>query len=74
MAKSATKSTKKAGAKKAGATKISPHPLYAVPIRDCAASGNLREMKSMATKARKHVSDVQAALAKLEQSIAKLGG
>jgi len=29
-------------------------------------------MKSMAAKAKKHVSDVQGALAKLEQSIAKL--
>jgi hypothetical protein len=73
MAKTATKSTKKAAAKKP-VPKIPIHPLYAVPIRDCAASGNLREMKSMAGKARKHVSDVQAALAKLEQSIAKLGG
>lgn len=69
MAKSASKSGKKAPSKK----RPPIVPLYAVPIKHCAAKGNLREMKSMAAKARKHVSDVQAALAKLEQSIAKLG-
>jgi hypothetical protein len=31
-------------------------------------------MKSMAAKARKHIADVQAALAKLEQAMAKAGG
>lgn len=68
MAKSATKS-----GNKAGATKPVIRPLYAVPINECAASGNLREMKSMAAQARKHVADVQAALAKLEQAMAKAG-
>lgn len=70
MAKAATKSTKRAGAKKPPVIR----PLYAVPIYECAASGNLREMKGMAAKARKHISDVQAALAKLEQSMTKAGG
>lgn len=70
MAKAATKSTKKGGAKKPSVIR----PLYAVPIYESAASGNLREMKSMAAKARKHIADVQAALAKLEQSMAKAGG
>lgn len=70
MAKAATKSSKKGGAKKPPVIR----PLYAVPINECAASGNLREMKSMATTARKHIADVQAALVKLEQSIAKVGG
>lgn len=69
MAKSATKS-----GKKAAATKPVIRPLYAVPINEAIAGGNLREMKSMAAQARKHVADVQAALAKLEQSIAKVGG
>lgn len=70
MAKAATKSSKRGGAKKPTV----PRPLYAVPIHECAASGNLREMKSMAAKARKHISDVQAALAKLEKAMAKAGG
>ena len=68
MAKAASKSTKKAPG---GSGAV---PLYAVPIYGCIASGNLREMKSMATKARKHVSDVQGALAKLDQAISKSGG
>jgi len=69
MAKAAKKSAKKAS--KPG--KKGPIvPLYAVPIRQCTARGNLREMKSMAAKAKKHISDVQGALGKLEQSIAKL--
>jgi hypothetical protein len=70
MAKSASKSRKKPSA----SSKKKPPivPLYGVPIKQCAARGNLQEMKSMAAKARKHISDVQAALGKLEQSIAKL--
>jgi hypothetical protein len=71
MAKAATKSGSKSGSKKGG---VVAHPLYAVPIKACAATGNLREMKSMASKARKHIADVQKALASLEQSISKLGG
>jgi hypothetical protein len=72
MAKAPSKSAKKPG-KKAPSKKGGPIvALYAVPIRHCAATGNLREMKSMAAKAKKHISDVQGALAKLEQSIAKL--
>jgi hypothetical protein len=69
MAKSASKSGKKAS-KSSGKGPIIP--LYAAPIRHCTARGNLREMKSMAAKAKKHIADVQSALAKLEQSIAKL--
>jgi hypothetical protein len=71
MAKAASKSGKKPGGKKPGG-KGPIIPLYAAPIRHCAATGNLREMKSMAAKAKKHIYDVEAALAKLEQSIAKL--
>lgn len=58
--------------KKGGGGKKSPIvPLYASPIRECIAGGKLRDMKSMASKAHKHISDVQAALAKLEAAIAK---
>ena len=69
MAKAAKKSAKKAS-KSSGKGPIVA--LYGVVIRNCTARGNLREMKSMAAKAKKHISDVQGALAKLEQSIAKL--
>jgi len=72
MAKAASKSSKKGSAKAPEAPII--RPLYAVPIKEAAASGNLRQMKSMAAKARKHVSDVQTALAKLDQAIAKANG
>jgi len=69
MAKGAKKSSKKPSK----SSKKGPIvPLYAVPIRDCSARGNVREMKSMAAKAKKHISDVQGALARLEKSIAKL--
>lgn len=76
MAKAASKSTKKASATTPKPPKppYGPHPLYAVPIKEAAASGNLKDMKSMAAKARKHVSDVNAALAKLDQAITKAGG
>jgi hypothetical protein len=67
------KATKKSGKKAAKSSKKGPIiALYGVPIRQCAARGNLREMKAMAAKAKKHITDVQGALAKLEQSIAKL--
>jgi len=69
MAKAAKKSAKKASKSSKKGPIIA---LYAVPIKQCAARGNLREMKSMAAKAKKHISDVQGALAKLEQSITKL--
>jgi hypothetical protein len=73
MAKASSKSAKKTTAGKKAPGKKGPIiALYAAPIRHCAATGNLRDMKSMAAKAKKHISDVQAALAKLEQSIAKL--
>lgn len=68
MAKATTKASKKASG---GSGAV---PLYGVPIYQCIAAGNLRDMKSMATKARKHVTDVQGALAKLDQAIAKAGG
>ncbi len=49
-------------------------PLYAVPIKEAAASGDVRAMKSVAAKGRKHIADVQAALTKLEAAISKAGG
>jgi Domain of unknown function (DUF1843) len=72
MAKTSSKSSKAVRPKDDKPPVI--RALYAVPIKEAAASGDLRQMKSMATKARKHLSDVQTALAKLEDSIAKAGG
>jgi uncharacterized membrane protein (UPF0182 family) len=72
MAKAAGKSTEKASAKPE--KPAIPQPLYAVPIKEAAASGDLQAMKSMAAKARKHLADVNSALAKLDQAIAKGDG
>lgn len=72
MAKAASKSTKKASAK--SAKPVIPQPLYAVPIKEAAASGDLQAMKSMATQARKHLAEVNSALAKLDKAIAKSNG
>lgn len=72
MAKAASKSTKKASAKPVNT--VTPQPLYAVPIKEAAASGDLQAMKSMAAKARKHLADVNSALAKLDQAITKSNG
>jgi Domain of unknown function (DUF1843) len=68
-----SKSAKKGGAKKYKPPVYGPIPLYAVPINEAAASGDLRQMKSMAAKGRKHLADVQAALAKLDKAITKAG-
>jgi hypothetical protein len=49
--------------------------LYAVPIHECAASGDLAAMKKMAAEAEQYVSqhgNVSAALEVLKMEIAKL--
>ena len=51
-----------------------PHPLYGRPIEDVTARGNLAEMKKMAVTARKHITEVQRALTKLDAKIKKVGG
>lgn len=50
------------------------HPLYGRPILDIIKTGNVAQMKRMATTARKHVKEVTAALAKLDAQIKKTGG
>ena len=66
------KASSKSGSKSAKPTKPPVIvPLYAVPIKQVTASGDIRAMKAMAAKGRKHLSDVQAALAKLEAVIDK---
>jgi hypothetical protein len=48
-------------------------PPYGVPIREAMARGDMREMKALAASTRKWLSDVGAALAKLESSVKKSG-
>jgi hypothetical protein len=72
------KGAKKATSKKGYATGPKPpsgpiRPLYGIVIRDCIARGNKQEMKKLGSAARKHLKDVQAALAKLEAQIGKAG-
>jgi hypothetical protein len=50
------------------------HPLYAVPIHHCIASGDLTKMKALVVEAEKHLAehgDVSAALEALKIEIAK---
>jgi len=83
IAKEKPMATKK-GAKKATSKKASKsygkggkppggviRPLYGIVIRDCIARGNQQEMRKVSTAARKHLKDVQDALAKLEAQIGK---
>jgi len=44
--------------------------IYGIAIHDCMKRGNTAEMKKLAVQARKHVKEVQAALAALEKKIA----
>ncbi|HYO62192.1 MAG TPA: DUF1843 domain-containing protein [Pyrinomonadaceae bacterium] len=66
---------KKGGGTKGGGAKKSYKPpiivLYGPAIREAATRGDQAEMKRVAAQARKHISDVQAALQRLES---KLGG
>jgi hypothetical protein len=67
---------KSAGAAKksarAAATIPGNVPPYGEPIRQAIARGDANEMKRVAASARKYVSDVQAALAKLDQALGSL--
>lgn len=47
------------------------HPLYGRPILDVIKTGNVTQMKRMATTARNHIKEVEAALAKLDARIKK---
>jgi hypothetical protein len=72
------KGGKKATSKKSSKSYGKPpggviRPLYGIVIRDCIARGNKQEMQKLGTAARKHLKDVQAALAKLEAQIGKAG-
>jgi len=64
-----TASTKRKATARVGAV-----PPYGDPIHKAIARGDLREMKTLAASTRKYLSDVNAALAKLDASIKKAGG
>ncbi|HEY4423142.1 MAG TPA: DUF1843 domain-containing protein [Pyrinomonadaceae bacterium] len=72
--------TRKASGKKSGAKKSSKKslkaesgavPPYGDPIRQAIARGDAQEMKNVAASARKWMSDVQAALDKLDSALSK---
>ncbi len=56
--------------KKPSAIEKPIRPLYGIPIYDTIKRGDAAEMKKMAAQARKHVKEVQTALAALEKKIA----
>lgn len=71
---SSKKSASKSASKKSAAVKSGPLPPYGVPIKEAIAGGNLREMKAVAARARKHVAEVEKALKTLDGAITKLKG
>ena len=73
-------SGKKTGAKKsikrttaASRVESGAVPPYGDPIRAAIARGDTREMKNVATSARKWLADVQSALDQLDSAIKKSG-
>ena len=76
MATSKKQAQKSGAAKKAAkksvtsaAPKLANIPPYGEPIRQAIARGDASEMKRVAASARKYLSDVQAALDKLDQAL-----
>jgi Domain of unknown function (DUF1843) len=66
-ARKAAKGTKR----KASYGKGSPiRPIYGIAIYDVLQTGSVAEKKKLVVQARKHLKDVQAALAALEKEIA----
>ena len=67
---------KSVGAAKKSARSVATQPgnipPYGEPIRQAIARGDANEMKRVAASARKYVSDVQAALDKLDQALGSL--
>jgi len=64
----AKKSTKKASASRVESGAVPP---YGDPIRAAIARGDAREMKNVATSARKWMADVQSALDQLDSAMTK---
>ena len=62
---------KKASSTKSAKAAVGPVPPYGIAIKEATARGNLAEMKKLAANTRKWLSDVQAALDRLEKAIGK---
>jgi hypothetical protein len=71
---SSKKSASGAKSKKTTAVATGPLPPYGVPIKEAIAGGNLREMKAVGARARKHIAEVERALKTLDAAIAKRNG
>ena len=69
--KSARKAAKVSSTKKPPKLNVPIVALYAVPIYNAIKRGDLAEMRKLAAQARKHVSDVSAALADLEKRLGR---
>jgi len=65
-----SKQSRRVSSKSSKAT--GPVPPYGVAIRDAIARGDVREMRQVATVARKYLKDVQAALDAMEKSVRDL--
>ena len=65
----ATKSKSPAKAPVKPPVKTKPVPLYAVPIYGAIKSGDAVAMKKIAAQARKHISDLTAALGDLDKKL-----
>lgn len=62
-------SSKKSASKSAGYGTGGFQALYGVVIRDTIARGDTAEMRRLSTAARKHIKDVESALAKLDAKL-----
>ena len=65
-----SKQSRRVSSKSSKAT--GPVPPYGVAIRDAIARGDVREMRRVATVARKYLKDVQAALDAMEKTVRDL--
>ena len=54
------------------ASRTGPLPPYGDPIRAAIARGDLQEMRRVALSARRHLTEVQSALAALDEAISKI--
>ena len=73
--KTSKKTSTKKFTKKASSARVEsgPVPPYGDPIRKAIARGDAREMKNVATSARKWIADVQSALDQLDSAMTKSG-
>jgi hypothetical protein len=73
QSKSSTKTSSKQS-RRVSPKSSGPLPPYGVAIREAIARGDVREMRRVATVARKYLKNVQAALDTMEKSLRDLEG